>query len=636
MRLKALLPLFLVTAPAWGALPVPDTHFGHAMGEDRELVLWADVVSYFRALEAASDAVLVEELGETTEGRPMINVAIADPATIAELDRYKQILSRLADPRETPPEVAAELALEGKPAVVITCSIHSSEVASTMTAVQFAHDLLAEDTPRNRAILANTIFLLVPSLNPDGVDKVRAWYRRWLGSPYEAAPLTELYHKYLGHDNNRDWYIFSQRETRLMVEKVHNAWHPQIVYDVHEMGRNGARIFVPPWIDPVDPNIDPLIVQQVNAFGTAMAVDLTAAGKKGVLIHGIYDYYSPARHYQSYHGALRLLSESASVRFASPVIVPPEKLVRQGRGYDSLASTWNFLEPWEGGQWRLRDIVANQLVTFESVLYSAALRRTDLLRNFYEIGRRVIERGKDRAWVVPRLQHDPNAATRLLETLQFGGVEIEQVADVIPEGVDTVRPGDYLVRLAQPYGSFAKTLLERQNYPDLRVYPGGPPKQPYDVTAHSLPLLMGVEAYEAENDLAVPTDPANRFIFGGGRVDEAGDLRFSPAYSSSWIAVNRLLSAGVAVHRKLSNGEFVLQPGPAARERLQDLAAELGIVFEASDTPALAHPRLSIPRVAIYAGHVPAMDEGWTRWLARPITRFPYESVGNERSCPRD
>ena len=628
MRRMALLLLLVAALPAWGALPVPEAHFGHAMGEDRELVLWADVVSYFRALETASEAVLVEDLGETTEGRPMIVVAIADPATIAELDRYQQILSKLADPRETTPEVAAELSSEGKPAVVITCSIHSSEVASTMTAVQFAYELLSDDTARHRAILANTILLLVPSLNPDGVDKVRGWYQRWLGTPYEAAPLTELYHKYVGHDNNRDWYIFSQKETRLMVEKVHNAWHPQIVYDVHQMGRNGARIFVPPWIDPVDPNIDPLITQQVNAFGTAMAVDLTAAGKKGVLIHGIYDYYSPARHYQSYHGALRLLSESASVRFASPVIVPPEKLDREGRGYDSLASTWNFLEPWEGGQWRLRDIVANQVITFESVLYSAALRRTDLLRNFYEIGRRVIERGKDRAWVVPHRQHDPNAASRLLETLQFGGVEIEHVADGPFEGVDTARPGDYLVSLAQPYGSFAKTLLERQNYPDLRVYPGGPPKQPYDATAHSLPLLMGVEAYEAENDPPVPTDPAIKITFVRGRVDDAEDVRLSPAYSSSWIAVNRLLSDGVAVHRRLSNGEFVIQAGPDARHRLQELAAELGIIFEASDTPALSHPRLSIPRVAIYAGHVPAMDEGWTRWL---LDRYemPYETVGN-------
>ena len=629
IRLAAVWLAVLFVLPAQAELPVPETHFGHVMGADRELVSWAEVLSYFRALDAASESVLVDELGPTTEGRPMILAAIASPETIADLERYRRIVGRLADPRGTPPEEAAELAVQGKPVVVITCSIHSSEVASTMTAVQFAYDLLTDDSPRHRAILANTIFLLVPSLNPDGVDKVHAWYNRWLGTPHEAAPLTELYHHYTGHDNNRDWYIFSQQETRLTVEKVHNAWHPQIVYDVHQMGRYGARIFVPPWIDPVDPNIDPLIVQQVNAFGTAMAVDLTAAGRKGVLIHGIYDYYSPARHYQSYHGAMRLLSESASVRFASPVVVPPDRLDRKGRGYDAKVRSWNFLEPWEGGEWRLADIVEDQLLTFESVLYSAALRRSDLLRNFYELGRRAIERGKGQAWLVPARQHDPNAAARLLETLRFGGVEIERVVGPEPEEADSVRPGDYLVQLSQPYGAFAKTLLERQDYPDLRVYPGGPPLRPYDATAHSLPLLMGVEAGPAVGQPAVETEPAVTFDFGGGRVADAANLRLSPSPSASWIAVNRLLSDGISVHRSLLDGAFVLSAPPAVRERIEELAKELAIDFEASETPASNHPPMRMPRVAIYSGHVPLMDGGWTRWL---LDRYemPYRTVGND------
>ena len=486
MRLAALL---LTVLPAFAELPTPEQHFGHAMGEDHRLVEWSGVVEYFRSLDAASDSLQVDELGQTTEGRPLIVGTIADPGTLARLDHYKGILAKLADPRALPPNEAEDLMLEGKPVVVITCSIHSSEVASTMTAVQFAHDLLANDTPRNRAILTNTILLLVPSLNPDGVDKVREWYQRWLGGPFEGAPLTELYHKYLGHDNNRDWYIFSQQETRLIVEKVHNEWHPQIVYDVHQMGPNGARIFVPPWVDPIDPNIDPLISQQVNAFGTSMAVDLTAAGKKGVLVNGIYDYYSPARHYQSYHGALRLLSESASARFASPITVLPEQLIRNGGDgdYNPRESSWNFLEPWQGGEWRLRDIVDNQLITFESVLHTAALRRYDLLSNFYRIGSRIIDRGLDRAFVIPRDQHDPNATTRLLQTLRFGDVEIDRALEDVALEDNPVREGDYIVRLAQPYGSFANTLLSRQDYPDLRTYPGGPPVLPYDATAHTLP-----------------------------------------------------------------------------------------------------------------------------------------------------
>ena len=624
MRLPALM---LSALPALAALPTPEAHFGHAMGADRELVGWADVVGYFRALEAASDSLRVESLGRSTEGREMILAVIAEPGTLADLDAYKETLARLADPRRLGPETAEALAASGKPAVAITCSIHSSEVASTMSAVQFAHDLLARDTARHRAILQNTILLLVPSLNPDGVDKVRAWYDRWVDTPYEGAPLTELYQKYVGHDNNRDWYIFSQQETRLMVEKVHNAWHPQIVYDVHQMGRNAARIFVPPWIDPVDPNIDPLITQQVNAFGTAMAVDLTAAGKRGVLVHGIYDYFSPARHYQSYHGALRLLSESASVRFASPVTIPAEDLDRNGRGYDALNSTWNFLEPWEGGQWRLRDIVDNQLITFESVLYSAALRRTDLLRNFYEIGRRVIERGGESAYVVPAGQHDPNAAARLLRTLRFGAVEIERVTRAASEG-SRVGTGDFIVRLAQPYGSFANTLLGRQDYPDLRAYPGGPPKPPYDVTAHSLPLLMGVEAFLLDGPIAAETEVAGELAPEGGSVDPAEHLALSPRFGSSWIAVNRLLVGGVAVGRRASDGAFLVHAAGPVRRRVEQVAAELGLRFEASATPASGLPSIKLPRVAIYAGHVPNMDEGWTRWLLDQY-EMPYVSVGS-------
>lgn len=614
----------------FAALPSPESHFGHAMGEDRRLVGWSDVVAYFRRLERASDALTVATIGRSTEGRPMIVAAIAEPGTIADLDRYRGILAQLADPRSTPPDEADRLVAEGKPAVVITCSIHSTEVASTLTAVQFAHDLLAKQTPRRSAILENTILLLVPSLNPDGIDKVRSWYERWLGGPYEGAPMTELYHKYLGHDNNRDWSVFTQRETRNVVERIHNAWRPQIVYDVHQMGREGARIFVPPWIDPIDPNIDALIAQQVNAFGMAMASDLTARGRKGVVVNGIYDYYSPARHYQSYHGALRLLSESASARYATPVEVDPRKLDSDGRNYNAAVRSWNHLEPWGGGTWRLRDIVADQLIAFESVLYSAAVRRADLLRNFYRIGQRVVERGRGKAFLVPRRQHDPNAATRMLRILEFGDVEIDRaVADWDRGEAAAVSRGDYLIRLAQPYGSFAKTLLERQDYPDLRVYPGGPPRKPYDVTANTLPLLMGVDAFRLDGPIEVPTERVTEVATRAGSVAEEPLLALSPRFSSSWLAVHRLLKEGVAVHRDESDGTFLLRGGSERRKRLLALAAELGVDFGPTSESAADHPRLRLPRVALYSGHVPIMDEGWTRWLFDTY-ELPYRGVGDD------
>lgn len=625
MRLLVLLASVL---PALAALPTPEQHFGHAMGDDRTLVEWSEVVEYFRLLDADSDSLQVEELGRSTEGRPLILATFAEPETLEQIDQYREILARLADPRVTSQKEALDLAQVGKPAVVITCSIHSNEVASTMTAVQFAYDLLTGDSERFRAILANTILLLVPSLNPDGVDKVKEWYERWVGGPYEGAPLTALYHKYLGHDNNRDWYIFTQQETRLIVEKVHNRWRPQIVYDVHQMGSNGARIFVPPWVDPIDPNIDPLITQQVNAFGTSMAMDLTAAGKTGVLVNGIYDYYSPARHYQSYHGALRLLSESASARFASPITIEPELLNASRPDYDPRKSSWNFLEPWGGGEWRLIDIVEDQLIAFESVLYSAALRRTDLLRNFYRIGQRIIDRGHGQAFVVPREQHDPAAATRLLRTLEFGDVEIARALEDAAAEDGTVSEGDFVVRLAQPYGAFANTLLSEQDYPDLRRYPGGPPQLPYDATAHTLPLLMGVEAFPVTGELDLVTEVVEDMPHLSGGVAVAEELMLSPNSGSSWVAVNRLLVDGVAVHRRLSDGAFLFRSSAEVIPTLEELAREWGVDCIASDTVASEHPPLVLPRVAIYSGHVPIMDEGWTRWL---LDRYgvPYQSVGN-------
>ena len=616
--------------PAGAALPTPESHFGFRMGADRKLVEWRQVVDYYRLIGKADSRVRVDDLGTTSEGRPFLLVTVADPRTLADLDRYKSIQSRLADPRKTSQQQAEALIAEGKTVVLVTCSIHSNEVASTHTAIEFLHKLLTQDSPRHRTILRNTIFLLIPSLNPDGVDKVAAWYRRFVGTRYEGAPMAELYHKYTGHDNNRDWYMFTQKETRLTVEQVHNVWRPQIVYDVHQMGSRGARMFLPPWMDPIDPNIDSLIVQQVNQLGSAVAVDLTAAGKKGVVINGIYDYFTPARHYQSYRGGLRLLSESAGVRFATPVKVPFSSLEIRGRGYNAKTRTWNFLEPWPGGEWKLRDIVDYQLITFESCLYQAALQREDLLRNFYRIHDRAVKRQAPWGFVIPREQHDPNATRRMLETLTFGQVEVEQAAEGFRTADGMFTEGDYVVRLAQPYGAFAKTLLETQQYPDLREYPGGPPRRPYDVTAHSLPLLLGVEAVELKQPVDIELLPAQEFDW-DGHVEQAELLSLAPSTSNAWKAVNRLLAGNAVVERDRKTGEFLIPLSGTAVEMIPRLAAELDLGFSAPVSgPAGQRRRLRRPRIALYKGHVPMMDEGWTRWVLDQY-EFAYDNIGNER-----
>lgn len=596
LRLAVLLAAALV-APA--AVPTPESHFGHPMGADRKVLDWDRVVAYFQALERNSDRLRLQVLGRSTEGRPFLAALIAAPQTLADLERYRWIQQKLADPRRTSREEAERLFGEGKAVVMITCSIHATEIASTHTAVEFAYKLLTENTPKQRAILANVIFVLVPSLNPDGLDLVTRWYRRTLGTPFEGTAPPELYQKYTGHDNNRDWYFFTQAETRLTVEKLHNVWRPHIVYDVHQMGPSGPRMFVPPWIDPIDPNIDPLIVQQCNAFGMGMAMDLTAAGKTGVIVNAMYDFWSPSRHYQAYHGGLRILSESASVRIATPIV---SAATEPGAGSQPPRMSWNYVEPWTGGTWRLRDIVDYQLVAFESILYQAALRREDLLRNFYRIGERACARTTPWAFAVPPVQRDPAAAAKLLETLDFGSVEIERAEREFEAGGRRYPAGSYLVRMAQPYSSFAKTLLERQRYPDLRQYPGGPPRRPYDVTAHTLPLLLGVEVIELAEAVNVPYTRAREFRFAHARPPAAGVWPASD--SQSWREVARAWAAGRSVWRERTGGDFRLAAG--GPEWIE----------------------IAPPRIGLYRSHVPNMDEGWTRWVFDEFG-FRYASLRN-------
>jgi len=567
------------------AVPTPESYFGHPIGADKTVLDWEKVVGYFNLLAKSSDRIKVEELGKTADGRPFIAATIAEPETLRHLDRYIALQGRLADPRKTTPAEAEPLFAEGKTVVLLTCSIHATEIASTHTAVEYAYRLITEDTPHNRAILHDDILILVPSLNPDGVDIVTQWYRRTLGTPYEGSNPPWLYHKYVGHDNNRDWYIFSQPETRLTISKLHNVWHPQIVYDVHQMGANGARLFVPPWLDPTEPNIDPILMQEMNMMGTAMASAETSAGKTGIAIHGVYDFWTPSRHYQAFHAGLRLLTESASARIASPATLTSSQIAETALGYNPRERSWNYLEPWLGGTWHLRDIIDYQLVAWDACLYNAAIHRDELLRNFYKVGQRQIARTEPWGYVVSAAQRDPGATRKMLETLRFGQVEIGRGAD-----------GSAVIPMHQPYSGWAKTLLERQTYPNDRLYPGGPPKRPYDVTANTLPLLMGVEVKAV--DQPVP--------FSGSWEPQppAKGSELSAADTDSWVEVNRAWAVGRSVWRDPQNGAFSLAAHPGWKE-------------------------LKRPRVALYQSWTGNMDEGWTRWLLEQFG-FAYTNVHNK------
>ncbi len=477
-------------------IPDPAEHFGFSIGEHRKLADWSQLTEWYEILANGSGRVTVDTLGPTTLGAPFVMLTVTSEANHRRLDELRDIQLRLADPRRIGDAGELERLLDaGKTVVLITHGIHATEVGGGQTAARMLHRLATSDEPKVREILDNVILLDIPSLNPDGLEMIVQWYRQWVGTEYEAAPLPQLYHYYVGHDNNRDWYAFTQIETELTVTKAHNAWHPQIVHDIHQMGSSVNRIFFPPFIDPWEPNIDPLLTSAVNQLGAYMAAEVLASGFPGVGVHGIYDAFTPARAYQHYHGGARILSETASARLATPITLSFEDLGGR-RGIDAQRRTWNFPLLWEGGEWGLPDIVNYMEAGAMALLTNAARNRRYWLENFYQINKNAVDRWPSwpQAWVLP---DDPDhvGLHAVLRILTIGDVEVHRaLADFSADGRQ-VRRGDYVVPLNQPYASFANTMLERQEYPDLRQYPGGPPLAPYDVVAHTLPLLMNVEAF---------------------------------------------------------------------------------------------------------------------------------------------
>src|SRR3989440_5554680 len=281
-------------APAAARIPPPRAVLGFDPGEDRRLADWPTLVRYYQALAKASDRIRYRELGHTTLGAPFLALAISSPQNLRLLDRYRELNATLADPRARRAQDVDEALRSGKAIVLITSGIHSNEVGGHLTPALLAYRLASDTSAATRAILDNVILWLVPSLNPDGVTIVAHWYGRTLGTPAEGTDPPELYHAYVGHDNNRDWYAFTQIETQLVVDSIYNVWHPQIVHDIHQQDSDGSRLFLPPYLDPIEPNVDPLLVDGVNALGTAMAWELAGGGQTGIAINAIYDARAPA------------------------------------------------------------------------------------------------------------------------------------------------------------------------------------------------------------------------------------------------------------------------------------------------------------------------------------------------------
>ncbi|HSF39758.1 MAG TPA: M14 metallopeptidase family protein [Thermoanaerobaculia bacterium] len=630
--------LSLAGAARAAEIPAPEKFLGHRVGEDKKLAPWPKVVEYLRQVDAASDRISIESAGRSTQGNDMMVVVLTSEENQKNLDRYREISKRLANPDGLSEEEARRLVAEGKTIALVTCSIHSTEVGSTQMAMEFVHDVATTRDPEMLSWLSDTILLLMPSINPDGQVMVIDWYDKHKGTDFEGGPMPWLYHVYVGHDNNRDFYMLTQKESQAVNGILYHRWFPQIFLDEHQMGGTGPRMFVPPQADPLAPEVHSLIFRQADLLGTVMSMRLEEGGKLGVGSNMIFDSYWPGgtRNTAWWKNVTGLLTEVASADIASPTYIDPGELRGGVKGLPEYGRRSNFPSPWPGGWWRLRDIVEYELIATRAFLEAAAEYRESLLWNFYRMAKEAIDRGASEppyAFVVPADQHDPVAAALLVDLLLRHGVRVERAGGPFTLGRETYAAGTYVIPAAQPYRAFLLTMLRKQRYPEVIPYVGGPVMPPYDVTAWSLPLAMGVEVVEADKPVAgipglaaieSPTWP------GGDVAKGDGGYRISHAADSGVTALNRLLKDGRKVYwLKDQAGDLYIPPGEVSPEALSRLSKEVRVPVEPlAAKPAGPAYRVSPVRVGLYKPWVASMDEGWTRFLLERY-EFPFENLDN-------
>jgi hypothetical protein len=639
-------------------IPTPESVLGFQPGADFELATYEESLEYFRRLDDASESLELVEIGRTSENRPFYLALISSPENLSRVDRYREISWRLAHPEGLSDDEAMALAEEGKAVVHIDGAVHASEVAAHQHTIQLAYDLLSGgEDPDIRIILENVVFMLWPTLNPDGQTMVAEWYRSNVGTPFETAPLPVLYQKYVGHDNNRDAYMLNMVESRV-IGRTWREWEPQIVFVHHQSAPFPTRIWLPPFEDPIGNRVHPLMSRTVNTLGMVMAQGLEERGQIGATHMGVFDAWYPG--YIDYlpmlQNAAAFWTETALYRYATPNFYTSAEVTQRG---GDLRPQSLYVSAWPGGWWRLRDAVEYMETASLAVLEYAAKYKTDLLYNRYQAGRDAIARYREEppfAYFIHRDQRDPVAPVELLRRLAFNGVQIwELEEDVVQEGL-THPAGSWVIPMDQEFSELVRTLFEVQDYPDLREYQGGPPKRPYDVSGWTLPYQFDVRVVEAGAPLSAAVRGAMTAVKGAaldwrattemGAADDAapfdtppglgfdsdtvaagiiptpGRIRgrgsalvLDPAQNNTFAALNRAWDAGASVRFEPggfegSGGRYLVTGlgGGVTESLVRDLALQ-------GNRSGVAGEPVQRPRIGLFRPWQASMDEGWTRWL---------------------
>jgi len=621
-------------------IPSPEEFFGFQMGTDRKLARWDKLVEYYELLGRQSARLEVVHMGPTTLGNPFLALFISSPNNLAHLEELRQINVRLNDPRGVSEENIERAIANGKAVVVQSMGLHSSEVGSSQMAAELMYDLVTRTDPEMLRILDETVAIMIPCFNPDGEIMVTDWYNENVGTDYEGSGLPWLYHHYIGHDNNRDAFQQNTIESQYGAKLLFRDWIPQAYIDHHQMGAYGARIYVPPYAEPIRPSADPLVWREMSWYGAHIAYKEEEAGKAGVVNAAIYSGWGHFGFHwiTPFHNIAGMLTESASARLATPLFVHPDQL-NGSRGLPEYEAQTTFPNPWQGGWWHVRDIVEQQKIAAVATLDIAARHRSTVLRNAYLKASRQIERGRSMspvAFVIPAEQHDPLTATKMVNKLLGQGIEVQQASSEFNHEGRVYGAGSFVVSMAQPKRGVVRWLLGRTFYPDNTYTRNrdGSPIRPYDMSTDTMAEFMGVRV-----------DPINSTV---NRQLETVDKPFSPAgevtrgefgfvldgrLNDSFKAANLLLAKNVEVRRVTTAGEGVrigdfIVATSAADTILAEVAQTTGVDFLALDTNVRNLSQILRPsRLGMYQRYYGGnMDEGWTRWLLEAFA-FPYDTL---------
>lgn len=652
-RIIILSSLFLcfgfLQAEGMANITTPEKHFGFTPGSDGNLFLYEDLIKYLEKLDVESPKLMLKKIGKSTLGKDMYIAFISSIENIANLDKLKDINSKLALDAALTEKERQQFFQDGKVFFVATLSMHSSEVGPSQSAPIIAHKLVSSNNSEIEDWLEDVVYMMVPCHNPDGMNMIVNHFNEYKGTKYDGSSLPGVYHKYIGHNVNRDFVTLSQLETKAIANIFSKDWFPQVMVEKHQMGSYGPRYFVPPMHDPIAENVDETLWNWTWVFGSNMITDMTKIGQAGVSQHYLFDDYWPGSTETCiWKGVIGMLTEAASAYYGNPRFVEPNELKVYGKGLSEYKKSINMPLPWEGGWWRLGDIVDYEISSTLSIIKTSSLHRKDILEFRNDLCRKEVKKGKTKPpyyYIIPRKQHDESTFVNLVNLLREHGVSVYNLKEDIIVFDTMLKKDDIVVPLAQPFRAFIKEVLEKQKFPTRHYTPGGKLIKPYDITSWSLPLHKNVTSIEISRGISKELESnleeiTTTYSLRKDTPNNYWAVIFSANNNESYKAAFHANSIGLKLHRieqnieldgvEIPKGSFVIKV-KTNKTKLQNVIDQLKIQpIYIEDKIDYKSNELLIPRIAVVESFFHDMDAGWVRFLFDNYF-LPYEIVN-----PRD